>query len=405
MAMLQFFHGRRLRYQILARADGRWQIVDIIHDARDDLGRAFDWLDFEALETQVRARARAHLAVAGRESVRVVRERIRADGLSLEEPILTLEAPVTKKVERLVKPYDGDMPLCADADDLLHRPALRALGNLLRPLLDQLNATPVELVTLKAVSPRLQRAEQALHEAVARAARLQAGGSAAGQRARIDALEAIVQTAIRRVRQAEAVREPPRLGEAGLDPFLAEVARRVPAGDHRFWALRGIAVRLDASGAQMVKLEACLALAGPGVSDAAIDLVDEVVAAILDHVDVLREMLGRQPDLKAALLDMASLAEGKAPAVAGPPEIVGPLTGLIRTGRLPKASEALWDRIQRTLRGTGRLTRGSTDQEWASLTALERDLLPRVPAALRGGFEGDLARRRERLRQQILDEM
>src|SRR5579859_8131739 len=104
--MVEFFHGRRLRYQISLQTEGRWQLISVVEDGREQLGRAFGQLDLEALENRVRAQARVALSTPGAQAVRVVRERIRADGYAQEEPFLFEEA-TAKRPERPVSNYAG----------------------------------------------------------------------------------------------------------------------------------------------------------------------------------------------------------------------------------------------------------------------------------------------------------
>ncbi len=96
--MAEFFEGRRLRYEILALADQRWQIVQVIDDHRDELRGPFARQDFEKLERDVEAAASAVLGRPGVAAVRVIRERERGDGFVTKAEILfRKESPTTER--------------------------------------------------------------------------------------------------------------------------------------------------------------------------------------------------------------------------------------------------------------------------------------------------------------------
>lgn len=401
--MVEFFHGRRLRYQISLQTEGRWQLVAVVEDGRDQLGHPFGRLDLEALEKKVRTQARVALATPGAQAVRVVRERIRADGYSQEEPFHFEEA-VGKRPERPVSNYAGPVPTCTRYEDLLERPALRAIGLILRPLLDRLGMTPLELVTLKAATTPVKRAEDGINAAIAMAARLQGDATGRPVRRRIMELEALADEARRRAREA-ALAQSAKLGPIGLDKFAALVEQRYPADERRFWALRGVAEFIAEPTDYGMKLDRLLELNAPELGVAATTLLDEFTACLLDHSEVVRRLLGHQADLRVALLRLAELAEGLPPPNSEAPESAAQLALLIERGRLPKTRDALWDRVQRSLAGQRQLGGGPLRAEHAAVAELLHFLPKRVPPERRAEVETALSRRQTMVLQAILDEM
>jgi hypothetical protein len=403
--MAEFFRARRLRYQISLLIEGRWRLILVVDDGRDQLRRAFDRADLDKLEDSVRVQARAALAAQGARAVRVIRERIRADGYSLEENFLHEEAPAVKPAERQVSAYAGPVPPCTRFDDLLQRPALRAIGLIMRPLLDRLGMTPIELVTLKAATSPVKRAEAGINAAIAMAARLQAEAENQPVRARVARIEALAEECRRRTRAAALAGGPPKLGPIGLDRMAAAIAERFPPAERRFWGLRGIAEFIAGPTDYPAKLDRLLDLNQPELGAASLDLFDEAAAGLVDHSSVVRLLLGEQPDLRVALFRLAELAAGAPPPNSAAPDAAAQLALLIDAGRLPKTRDALLDRLGRSLAGRRNLAGSSLRAEQAAVAELLDRLLPALPDERRAEAAAALTRRQARALQAILDEM
>jgi hypothetical protein len=403
--MVEIFHGRRLRYQISLLIEGRWRLISVIKDEREQLNHAFTRADLDKLEDHVRSRAHAALATPGARVVRVIRARIHADGDVFEEVFLHQEAKPATAVERSVSAYAGAVPVCATYDDLLERPALRVIGLIMRPLLDRLGATPIELVTLTAAHSTLKREEAALAAAITAAARLQADAPDVTLRARIVALENLMDSCRVQVRQANLATAPTQLGPIGLDRFVAAVAARYPPAEQRFWSLRGIAEFIAPRGSYPMKLDRLIELNKPLLGPEATELFDEVTACLVDHSDVVRTLLGDQADLRSALLRLAELAGGIVPTHSEAPEAAAQLALLIGEGGLMKTRDALLDRVVRSLAGQRALVNGPLRAEQVAIGHLHTDLLPRMPPPWRAMAEAALRRRQAKALQAILDEM
>ncbi|GGF35224.1 hypothetical protein GCM10011611_46880 [Aliidongia dinghuensis] len=391
-----------MRYEILALVDQRWQIVQVIDDGRDELGRPFDRLDYEKLERRVEAAASAVLSQTGVSAVRVVRERERADGFVTRAEVLSRQAPpvpADKKVA--VLDVAGPVPVCRGLDDLFARPACRAIGTMLRPLLDKLGATPIELVTYEATSQAVLQQDSAINTAISRAARAQEGDT---ERQRSNFLGNLVDRARLRVKAAQAERNMPRLGPEGLDALLDALEGRVAPEDFRFWAFRSLSAHFK--GVSLYgKLEIVLDLAKPNPSAVGMGLLDEFAACLIDAPSLLKDVLGDQNELGPALLLLAQIAAGRAPAGAAADAPSVRLAAELAAGRLPQAHQALWSRILRSIEGRKRLTRGGANEEWAGLMTLERALLEIVPQAWQGPVQAAVLRRQTALREEVMDQL
>ncbi|HEV2673393.1 MAG TPA: hypothetical protein VGV37_02560 [Aliidongia sp.] len=400
--MAEFFEGRRLRYEILALVDQRWQIIQVIDDNRDELRRAFDRSDFEKLERSVDAAAAAVLGRPGVAAVRVIRERERADGFVTRAEHLFREAPPApgdKKVA--VLDVAGPMPLCRSPDDLFARPACKIIGTMLRPLLDKLGATPIELLTLEATSQVVVQQDGAINTAISRVARAQEGDT---DRQRSNFLSGVVDRARLRVKMAQSARRMPKLGAEGYDALLDELKSRVSPDDFRFWALRSLAVHLKGS-SLFGKLELSLDLMRGGPSATSFALLDEFVAGLIDAPSLLKDFLGDLSDLNSALALLAQIGAGRAPGDLKPDALPVRLAAELAAGRLPHTEEAIWIRILRSVQGRQRLTRGELDEEWKGLTALHRVLRETVPGVWIGQLDAAVLKRQTALREELIDQM
>jgi hypothetical protein len=154
-----------------------------------------------------------------------------------------------------------------------------------------------------------------------------------------------------------------------------------------------------------ISLQRLLELNRPQLGRPATDLLDNAAACLVDHSEVVRMLLGHRSDLRTALLALAGLAEGTAPADSDAPEAAAQLAALIAEGRLPQTRDALWDRLARSLAGRRALGDGAPKTEPAAIEYLLRDLLPRLPELLRAEAAASLQRRQTAALQAILDEM
>lgn len=400
--MVEFFEGRRLRYEIMALADQRWQIVQVINDNRDELRRPFERHDFEKLEQEVDAAAAAILGRPGVGAVRVIRERERNDGFVTRAEHSFRQAPpppTDKKVA--VLDVAGPMPLCRSPDDLFGRPACKVIGTMLRPLLDKLGATPIELVTLEATSQVVTQQDGAINTAISRTARAQEGDT---DRQRSNFLSGVVDRARLRVKVAQSERRMPKLGAEGLDALLDELKGRVSPDDLRFWAFRSLSVHLK--GVSLFgKLELALDQMRSGPSATSIGLLDEFMAGLVDAPSLLKDLLGDLSDLNSALMLLAQIGAGRAPGSMAPDALPARLAAEMAGHRLPLTHEAIWIRILRSIQGRHRLTRGELDEEWAGLVALQQVLRETVPQIWLAQLESAVLKRQTSLREELMDQM
>ena len=400
--MTEFFEGRRLRYEIMALADQRWQIVQVIEDHREELRRPFDRSDYEKLERQVERAASLVLGQPGVSAVRVIRERERSDGFVTRAEILSREAPPTPpSTKTAVLDVQGPVPLCQSPNDLFARPAAKIISTMLRPLLDKMGATPIELVTLEITSQIVTQQDAAITTAIGRAARTQeAGATGADVKQRDRFLTGLVDRARLRAKMAQAERNMPKLGADGINALIVGLKSRVAPDDLRFWCFRSLSVHLK--GVSLYgKLELLLEQLAGEPSPLALDILDEFMAGLIDAPSLLKDLLGGLADLKSALVLLAQMSAGRAPESKDP--LPGRLAAELASQHLPQTFEAIWVRILRSVEGRHRLTHGDLNEEWAGLTEVQKTLNETVPDIWADQLAKVVTRRQNMLREELLE--
>src|SRR5260370_16678220 len=121
--MAEFFESRKLRYEIHALLDKRWQIAEIVGDEREQSGGRFGRSNFEEIERAVLGKANALLAGGEVNAVRITRDRVRADGFTTTSEIFFKEATGGKSQPPLtIAPPPPLMPFFPTPPPLSPRP-------------------------------------------------------------------------------------------------------------------------------------------------------------------------------------------------------------------------------------------------------------------------------------------
>jgi hypothetical protein len=266
---------------------------------------------------------------------------------------------------------------------------------MLRPLLDKMGATPIELVTLEVTSQIVTQQDVAITTAIGRAARAQeAGATGSDVKQRDRFLSGLIDRARLRAKMAQAERNMPKLGPDGFNALIEALKTRVAPDDLRFWAFRSLSIHLKGS-SLYGKLELSLDQLAGTPTPFSLDILDEFMAGLIDAPSLLKDLLGSGlADLKSALLLLAQISAGRVPAR---------LATELGAQRLPQTHEAIWVRVLRSVDGRHRLTRGGLEEEWTGMTLLQRALRETVPDVWREQLEKAMARRMNMLREELLE--
>jgi hypothetical protein len=219
--------GRVIKYEVSFLKEERWTIESLRDDDRDAI-----------------AAAKAIVAQDGIDAVRVVRQRHSPRDIVVESTVFEKQARARGKPEpRLSINVDEDA-WCETLDDLYGARSRRAIGQLLRSFLDQTGITPTELLHNQRFLRKLDAAGSLQSGATDRIARARAAATGLSLAECSKALDKIVSQAEGRMREAQAVRAVPKIGEGGLDALYADCKRLAPDSSQQLFWFRHAACRM-----------------------------------------------------------------------------------------------------------------------------------------------------------------
>ncbi len=377
-------------FEVQIRREGRWTIEGTFDDERRALTSARSWL-----------------AVSGVEEAKVLKFRTLA-GLSLETVIFQKAVPVVKDKPMTLGGTAEGAPYCTTPGDLYGFESRTVTGRLLRPFLDKFHITPTELLHSWTYLRKLDEQGLLLGAAIQAVARHHADRHGVPVPGRARELRAFADVAMARARDFQVERKGlPAFDPADLSGSSRAIAAAVGEEGHDFTFLSQLTIHLADRNSLAGKLEMLLDLLGPDVEPRHLVLLDGVMADALGSAELVKELLGAQPNLALGLCALADLLLGRDPQPKDEP--VSPILAHIGTltvqGRAPCCRAVLLDRIRQSLNGTQPLDRRDPRQEALLADHLATHL--RDPQGrLLGGAEVEkaLARRLVRHRQAILRE-
>jgi hypothetical protein len=319
----------------MAQRDGRWVIDCHVTAEVDALARAEELYADETIA-----------------AVRVMRAHFGGAGASFETQILerVREARRSQAPLRLAAAPDEDA-WCETLTDFYGPSSRYAMARLLRNFLDRYQITPTELLHNHRWIKLLDNQESLQSTAIQRMAALQAEKRKLDRRVRTDIIDKFANEATNKARDALASRAAPRLGEGGLPTLAAAVSERVkdPA-EHAFWVRHAIARAFEDITAFAAKFERTMEWSGADLPLAMVPLIDELCAGFMGAASMIKDTLGNQPHLGAALIALADLASGhQEPTLAGAPAGFAAFAGLMSTAAMPETRSVLYERLQREL--------------------------------------------------------
>jgi hypothetical protein len=385
----QFFHGRKLHYEIYVQIGGRWQLRQALDDGRDK-GGEFTQFDFERVEANVLRIANNFLTQAGVQAVKVVRERQSPTGMSLPTEIFRKEAAPTAD-RSVAKPLAEPLPPIIQVDDLTRRAGARGLSIVLRDFLTKAQVTAIECLHHQSSMKKLA-ANASLYQAmVHQFATKQVDAQKVPMNQALPAMHKLFDEAQRRARDAQADK---RYGLAATLPYVDLYRELAGGGDPdaaRFHVFTAIARRLEGTPSHFSRLAWAFDGIEGGAAGAAAELLDELVANCLDDPQFVMDLLGAQPSLAAALTELATVAHGAIKPGPKTPEDVARLSAFVGKGALPLSRTELWDRVVRSVDSTSPLMRKDATREWQTTLDLAAALKEIAPAEtwerLSVGFE------------------
>ncbi|MBK3772716.1 protein kinase [Azospirillum brasilense] len=273
--------------------------------------------------------------------------------------------------------------LCHTLADHHGGPARMVIGIVLRPHLDSLVLTPMELIHNSRHIKALQAKATLMESALGRIATVQARLPGQEAKARRRALDNALSETVAKARAAQLAFTGLARGRALIDLILRSAPGKSPTGDAGFDLRAAVCLELEDCRTWASKLDALIQLFPAERQDGLSAVLDEVIGDVLASPAATQELFGNTPAGGSPLVRLCDLLFGRVPMEAFGPNRLGVLNGLFRQGRLPAARDMVLERIRRQLRAPQTLGRGTAEQEADLLRALMGHLL--TPTGLTGG--------------------
>lgn len=344
-----------VKFEVFIEEDSRWVINTVSED-----------------EQEAVSQARKLLSVPATVAVQVVRERVGVLGRVFSTVVYEERRSDRKKAEFRANPIEGPVPTpCLDLAALFAAESRRLIGRVLRDYLDKFTLSASELLHSFRHMKKLGETDSLLYGAVQQVALAQARMTGETGKDRVRVLHDLVDLAMVRAQALEADRTRPRIGTGGLRQALAEASARFQGEELEYRLRYAIAEHLADGRSWIDKLDRLVRLAGDGRSPEVARLIDPFVGDVLGSTGALRDILGAQEDLAAALEALVNIArgthDGKGTEV---PDITTAICALITAHGMPETAASLVARVSKGLEGSARLTRGEPQDEVAAFRRL-----------------------------------
>ena len=323
------------RYEVMTQRDGRWVMDCHVATEVDALARAEELYADESIAA-IRV-VRAHFGGGGKSFETQIMERVR-EARKGQPPLRLAAAP-------------DENAWCETLADFYGPSSRYAMARLLRNYLDRYQITPTELLHNHRWIKLLDNQESLMPSAIQRMAALQAEQRKLDRRVCTDVIDKFVNEASSKARDALASRAAPKLGEGGLPELAEAINERVkdPA-EHSFWQRYAVARAFEDMNAFAAKFERAMEWAAADLPPAMLPMIDELCAGAMGAASMIKDTLGNQPHLGAALTALADLAAGhQEPDLLGAPAGFAAFADLMSSAAMPETRSVLYDRLQREL--------------------------------------------------------
>lgn len=349
--------------------------------------------------------ARVQLTVTGVQEVKVFKSRSLA-GMALQTAIFHRKVPEQKTKPLAITGSAEGAPFCMEPADLYGFDSRVVIGRLLRQFLDKFQATPTELLHNWSYARKLDEQGTLIGAAIHAVARHHGDTRKVPVAGRVKELRALIDRALIRARDFAAERKRlPAFDAADLAASSRKIEAAVGAEQHDFVFLAQLSQHLTGSNALAGKLEMLVKLMAATDDPRLSALLEGVIADGLGAADVVKELLGAQPNLADGLCALADTLYGRPPGDKGTPvnPLLGRIGALIAAERAPSCRIVLVERVRSALNSDQPLDRRDAKAE----ALLIESVIARLKGAdgtLLGGAETEkaLAKRLLRHRQTIL---
>ncbi|HZH27357.1 MAG TPA: hypothetical protein VEY95_09255 [Azospirillaceae bacterium] len=353
---------RRNAFEVQVYSKDHW----VIDSAQDDEAAAVTY-------------ARAQVTQGRAEGVRVLKQWHRADGAVVETEVFTEWRPRSNHIT--IQTVE-EAHRCESLGEYYEVDARLTMGRVLRKYLEHTVVTPTELLHNYSELKRFRDKDNLMASALGHVAQVQAGPEAGRRR---EEMFHVLERVTERARLASK-RELPAVRSTGFGHLHRELAAKVADEEADYLALVALSRELVCHRNWSQKLGVLLGiLAGEnGIDAGSASLVDGVTADVLGSASVVQEILGPQPNLAAAILALADLADGRLDtSKRNADDFAITLNSLFAAGRLPQTRRVALDWVRRQLKGGQPLNRTEPARELDTFRGLVQRLVG--PGGVVGG--------------------
>ncbi|MFN3076825.1 MAG: hypothetical protein ABT940_08110 [Alphaproteobacteria bacterium] len=322
----------------------------------NDEGRWIVDAEFSS-EAEALKHAENLVTAADHSGVKVVREWTRGDGTITEREIFNKTISGRKKKITIVPVEETND--CVEDTDYYTLESRSVMGRILRKYLDEICATPMELLHNYQLIKRFLD-HDIYPAAVDRIATLQATRAKTSSKVRRDEIFSAVDRLAARARQAEE-----RKAGGGLSRVVAKTLEQDGGIQEDFLVRVAMAHDLSEIRSWIGKMQRLLQLIGESPSEGQAVLADGFIADILSTPEAIRELLGDQPNLGATIRSLVDLLLGCEAEEDNKRlgETTAVLQRLLMEGHFPSADAVIVDRVRRLVISPQKLSRNAPDQE------------------------------------------
>jgi hypothetical protein len=314
----------------------------------------------------------------GAPAVRVVKETYQPEtGAYMTLTIFEHGATETKKKSKKLDDGTSSTP-CFKADDLYSYHARSTMSRILSEWLARQKLTLTELLHSAAALEKFEATGTTYQHAIQKVAVAQASESESSVAQIVKQLNELCSTAIHRVYNDNRRGLFPLVQAGQFGPLVERLA---PSADARY-VLNGVLAKYLSSGSSWdAKLRSLLALMAELPVDVAprallLSGIDVLVAEMLTGAAALADLLGANPDLGHALLNLVELFLGTEVNLAqGGGRGINELARFFAKDELPESRQAIAGRIIAELKGMKRLCPNSIEEEFRMLRRLGNQLV------------------------------
>jgi hypothetical protein len=343
------------------KSGGGWSLVEAMEDREAALDRARNMLD----EGQATA-------------VRVVKETYQSStGDYMSLTIFEGGQTEVKKKNKKVDDIETLSP-CFKPDDLYSYHARMTMTRILGDWLARQRLTVTELIHSASALERFEATGTTYQHAVQKVAVAQAAESESSVAQIVKQLNELCTAAINRVYKDEKRKLFPELQAGQFGPFATKSGVNLEA---RYVLNGALAKYLEPAKNWDTKLQRLLVLMNELPAEGSgrtllLTSIDTLVAEMLNGAAALADLLGQNPDLGHALLNLVELFLGTIVNVAtGSGQGINQLARFFAKDELPEARSAIAGRILAELKGMKRLCPNSLDEEFKMLRRLGNQLV------------------------------